>query len=112
MVARAGTPGDGDTQVGQYLELFDPFDTFSHDIEAVRFRERDDRPDDGDATGAVEVSNEGLVDLQHGDRQARQMLERAVPGSEVVDRDPGAEATTEVSTIGSQIVLVCEILRC
>ncbi len=76
----------------QPLELACALDAFRRHGEIEAARKRQDRfRDRGVARGAVDVTHEGLVDLDAVGREVREVGERGIAGAEVVQRDPAAE---------------------
>ncbi|MEZ5182317.1 MAG: hypothetical protein R2702_10650 [Acidimicrobiales bacterium] len=66
-------------------------DALGDHVDAERVAEADDRLQQHGVGLAVHRLGEGPVDLQHVDRQGPQVVERRVPGAEVVDGHPDAE---------------------
>src|SRR5258708_15485805 len=63
-------------------------------------RERDHGPYQGHGIGIVQHrDNERAIDLERLDRQPRQVGERGVPGTEVVDRDVYAEPAHRIQLL-------------
>ncbi len=64
------------------------FDPFGHQVEGHGTRHGDDCCHDVKSfPRPVDVFDEGLVDLEHVDRQAAQIAERRMAGAEIVDRN-------------------------
>src|SRR4051812_16165022 len=76
---------------GERVPALARLDSLGDDVEIQALRELDDRADDG---GCVplrrQLADDGAIDLDLGDRQARQLGERGMAGSEVVDDDADA----------------------
>ena len=72
--------------------LLGGLDALGHDRHAEQVGELDDREDDGVARAILfQVGDEALVDLDDVDREALEVGERGVAGSEVVEGERHAE---------------------
>ena len=77
--------------MGEGVELGDRLDPLDHAAHAQIGGQPDRGAQDGHAGQVVgQPGGEGAVDLEAGDRQGRQVVERGVPGAEVVDGDTDA----------------------
>ena len=64
---------------------------FDDDLEVELAGEVDQRLDDDPvALAADDVGNQAAVDLDHVERQRRQVGKACIAGAEIVDRDPDA----------------------
>ena len=72
----------------QELQLGGCLDTLGDDLEIQVMTERDDGADDrGVVRVGADVGDERAVDLQRVQREALQIVQRAVTGAEVIDRE-------------------------
>src|SRR5436190_1283464 len=77
-------------------------DPLGHGLELERSTELEQATDDGRNLVSVDDrADERPIDLQDVDRELPQVAERRVPGAEVVDRQPDAQATQLVQPLGS-----------
>ena len=77
---------------GQQVPLDLAFDPLGDDFEPEGAGQLDDALGEGQALpGDSDPVHEGLVHLQHVDRQLPQVAERGVSGAEIVDRQPHAD---------------------
>src|SRR6185437_5443246 len=76
----------------QELELLGGLDPLGDHFELQAVRQGDDGLDDGGIYLALEIPDEGAVDLQLVDREAAQIVDARVAGAEVIDRHQHAHA--------------------
>ena len=76
----------------QELQLLEALDALGHDLQVEVVAEADDGAHDGGILGVHrEVVDEGAVDLERVEREALEVVERAVAGAEVIDGQGEAE---------------------
>ena len=76
----------------QELELRRGLHALRHDLQVQAVTERNDGPHDRRIVGIVtDVGDEGAVDLERVEGKSLQIVQRAIPGAEVIDRQREAE---------------------
>ena len=70
------------------FELLDRLHAFCGHVEHQLLRDRDDRADDRRVVRIIgDVADEGLVDLEPGDREALEVAQARIPSAEIIERD-------------------------